>query len=173
MGLVFAGGKFDLNKASALPLSAFSAAMSSLTRYVMVSDKLQAIQEDLRAALMDHDLVRLDDALPGCEDLFTFEGGNATSRTSNAAENGKRRPSFGGKEVIQRLRRSVSSRPSIAAKKDAKRLPSFGGQEAIQQQRVSLDIEQSQFVAAETSRRREEDDLVRLQFASDQLTLRS
>ena len=123
MGHSFASGKFDLNQASALPLAAFSAAVKALTQYIVASDKLQIIQGELKSALEDFDMVRIMDALPGCEDLFTSKGSfrhsssisnrqSVTAGSLRAERTAGLRMSFGGKEAINRLQ-------------------SFGGKEAV------------------------------------------
>ena len=55
MGLTFAGGKFDLNKSTPLPLSAFVDAMSSLTKFIMARDDAEEIKKGIRDAFGDED----------------------------------------------------------------------------------------------------------------------
>lgn len=107
MGLAFAWGKFDLNQASSLPLSAFSAAMDTLTQHVAAIDKLHIIQKGLKASLQDHDIVRIIDALPGCKDLFNFEERTDQRSALPSIGNRPRLPSFAGKEAIKRLQHAI------------------------------------------------------------------
>ena len=123
MGIAFAGGKFDLNKSSALPLSAFSAAMSSLTRYVMTSNiinnKAQIIRDEIKATIGEADLIRLLNIMPGCQELFNVEDGNGNESLSSIQEDSievgsrastqhQRLPSFSeGKAAVQRLQHSI------------------------------------------------------------------
>lgn len=90
MGIAFARGKFDLNKSSALPLSAFSAAMSSLTRYVMTSNiinkKAQTIRDEIKATIREADLIRLFNIMPSCQELFNIEDGNDNESLSSIDE---------------------------------------------------------------------------------------
>lgn len=69
MGVAFAGGKFDLNRA-ARPLSAFSKAMSSLADFVMASERSQEIRDGITAEFGEDDLCLLTRVMAGCRDLF-------------------------------------------------------------------------------------------------------
>lgn len=136
MGLTFVEGKFCLNKHSALPLSAFSEAMSNLTQCVMDSDKVQVIQKDLKAAFQDHEIVGIVDALPGCEGLFTSGG------EENA--NGQITDTGGEVQVGEKEGRRFSIRSSFVIKRrqcsirNVKRIPSFGGKEAVQRLQYAI-----------------------------------
>ena len=74
MGLVFSGGKFDLNK-TALPLSAFVDAMVSLTQTVLEGDerKKKRIRNDIKEDFGEENIALLVKALPGCEELFPLQ----------------------------------------------------------------------------------------------------
>ncbi|KAL7537929.1 hypothetical protein ACHAXR_012069 [Thalassiosira sp. AJA248-18] len=101
-GLAFVGGKFDLNNAG-LPLSAFSSAMTSLTQFIMANKNKDKIKEGIKEAMSDKkDIIHLLGIMPGCEDLFTFEGSNLQLGAKNAHH-----PSIGGKEAVQQLQYSI------------------------------------------------------------------
>lgn len=122
MGIIFAGGKFDLNKSSALPLSAFSTAMSSLTKHIMETKHVDAIKSMIEVSFVEEDMIRLINIMPGCQELFTFEGSSnclpmsassVRSISSTIGDSGKkeyyrRLSSFvGGKEDVKRLQYSI------------------------------------------------------------------
>lgn len=69
MGLAFAGGKFDLNQ-TALPLSAFVEAMSSLTKYAVERGSVQQIRENIHSTFGKDEIALLVRTFPGCDELF-------------------------------------------------------------------------------------------------------
>lgn len=103
MGIVFASGKFDLNKSSALPFSAFSAAMSSLIKQVIMSKHADAIKGSIMSYLKADDMARLIDVMPGCSELFTFK----ENHDSLLPVNRHRVSIRAGKHVVQRLQYSI------------------------------------------------------------------
>jgi hypothetical protein len=105
MGLVFTGGKFDLNH-TALPLSAFTDAMSSLAKHVMSDEgNMQKIQNDIKgAAIGEDDLMLLARVLPGCEDLLTSSGKGAVRPKSLVEEEDI---SGDGREAVRRVQYAI------------------------------------------------------------------
>ena len=105
MGLVFAGGKFDLNH-TALPLSAFTDAMSSLAKHVMSDEgNMQKIQNDIKgAAIGEDDLMLLARVLPGCEDLLTSSEKGAVRQKSLVEEEDI---SGDGREAVRRVQYAI------------------------------------------------------------------
>lgn len=78
MGLKFVYGKFDNADAKAsLPLSAFCDAMASLTKIIIEEDILdeKIIQHEISNTFEEQDLILLNRALPGCEELFPLYTG--------------------------------------------------------------------------------------------------
>ena len=74
MGVAFAEVKFDLNETSSMPLSAFSAAMSKLIKFVERSGNLkEKIKDDIKDALVKEDVLRVLSIMPVCEVLFTAQ----------------------------------------------------------------------------------------------------
>ena len=83
MGITFASGKFDLNNA-ALPLSAFSDAMASLTKIIIEGDARAGIESDIKQAFDKKDMIHIVKALPGCKELFPVGKTTVINRHSTA-----------------------------------------------------------------------------------------
>lgn len=105
MGIAFAGGKFDLNKAAHLPLSAFSTAMSTLTKHVIESEQREKITNEIKREFSEEDLEMIAGTLPGCRGLLgrqlhvsVMERGENT-RSSMCMQSGK--------EVIKRQQYAI------------------------------------------------------------------
>ena len=69
LGAAFAGGKFDLNK-TALPLSAFSEAMTSLAKHILKSELGGTIVKNIKGEFSVDDLMLFSSTFPKCGDLF-------------------------------------------------------------------------------------------------------
>ena len=80
MGITFASGKFDLNNA-ALPLSAFSDAMASLTKIIIEGDARAGIESDIKQAFEKKDMIHIVKALPGCKELFPVDKTTVINRS--------------------------------------------------------------------------------------------
>ena len=97
MGMVFAGGKFDLNH-TALPLAAFVDAMSSLTKFVVANDHVQKIRDEIKKEFEVDDMMVLVSAMAGCEGLFPIQKSSENSESNFEA---------GGKESVMRLQYAI------------------------------------------------------------------
>ena len=98
MGITFASGKFDLNNA-ALPLSAFSDAMKSLTKIIIEGDARAGIENDIKQAFDKKDMIHIVKALPGCKELFPVDKTTVINRRSAAL----------GKDAIASLQYAIRS----------------------------------------------------------------
>ena len=106
MGLIFAGGKFDLNN-SALPLSAFVEAMGKLIKTVMMGDKAEEIMAGVLHTFSQDDIKVLAYALPGCEDLFDSAVHNISQRTLLKKGGEDSNTQHFGKETVLRLQFAI------------------------------------------------------------------
>ena len=127
MGMVFAGGKFDLNHA-ALPLSAFVDAMSALTKKIAMHENVTKIRKAIHHEF-GVDTMLLARAMPGCKALFVTSedvdldgscrssvGGSSIGESSRSAGQGGRTRSYNkrnrrvtveGKEALSRLQYAI------------------------------------------------------------------
>lgn len=94
MGIVFASGKFDLNN-TALPLSAFSDAMTSITK--QLGDARVGIESDIKQAFDEEDMMHVVKALPGCKELFPVDKTTIVNQRSAAS----------GKDAIASLQYAI------------------------------------------------------------------
>lgn len=100
MGMVFVGGKFDLNN-TALPMSAFVDAMAALVKQVMKGgDKAEEILQSALQTFNGEELLILATAFPGCEDLFDSAAVRDMSQRQSVE---KRQATAGGKEAVGRM----------------------------------------------------------------------
>jgi len=99
MGMVFVGGKFDLNN-TALPMSAFVDAMAALVKQVMNGDKAEEILQKALQTFNGEELWILATAFPGCEDLFHSAAVRDMSQRQLVE---KRQATAGGKEAVGRM----------------------------------------------------------------------
>ena len=107
MGLSFAGGKFDLNNNSALPLSAFVEAMGKLIKTVMMGDKAEEIMAGVLHTFSQDDIKVLAYALPGCEDLFDSAVQNVSQRSLFTKGTEDSNKQHYGKETVSRLQFAI------------------------------------------------------------------
>ena len=113
MAMTFVSGKFDLNN-TALPLSAFMDAMTSLTKIINEGDKRQKIQKDINESISEDDTTLIVRALPGCEKLFSMHKRYAVQKQASqfgsvvmGKESRRQSTSLVGKEAIIRLQYAI------------------------------------------------------------------
>lgn len=113
MAMTFVSGKFDLNN-TALPLSAFMEAMTSLTKIINEGDKRQNIQKDINESISEDDTTLIVRALPGCEKLFSMHKRYAVQKQASqfgsvvmGKESRRQSTSLVGKEAIIRLQYAI------------------------------------------------------------------
>lgn len=113
MAMTFVSGKFDLNN-TALPLSAFMDAMTSLTKIINEGDKRQKIQTDINESISEDDTTLIVRALPGCEKLFSMHKQYAVQKQASqfgsvvmGKESHRQSTSLVGKEAIIRLQYAI------------------------------------------------------------------
>lgn len=75
-GIVFAGGKFDLNTYCQVPYSAFAQALADLSKQVVMMDKIRL---DIQDVLGREDMKLISSVLPGCESIFSLLGDDSSS----------------------------------------------------------------------------------------------
>ena len=102
MGLTFISGKFDLNN-TALPMSAFCDAMTSLTTTIVEEGKelLDSIQHDLSNTFSEDDIILLIRTLPGCQGLFS------TIPNTPNTEDGDVHNRIVGKDAVARFQYAI------------------------------------------------------------------
>lgn len=107
MAMTFVSGKFDLNN-TALPLSAFMEAMTSLTKIINEGDKRQNIQKDINESISEDDTTLIVRALPGCEKLFSMHKRSSQFGSVVMGKESRRQStSLVGKEAIIRLQYAI------------------------------------------------------------------
>ena len=113
MAMTFVSGKFDLNN-TALPLSAFMEAMTSLTKIINEGDQRQNIQKDIYESISEDDTTLIVRALPGCEKLFSMHKRYAVQKQASqfgsvvmGKESHRQSTSLVGKEAIIRLQYAI------------------------------------------------------------------
>lgn len=96
-GIIFAGGKFDLNTYCQVPYSAFGQAFAELSKQVVM---MEQVKLDIQSVLGVEDRKLISTAFPGCESFFSFLGGGdehgGTDLTSST-----------GKEMTNRLHYAI------------------------------------------------------------------